>query len=92
MQKVDVKNISIPCWPTPKYKIDKAFADGSRHAINHYYKEEADPDWPFGVKSWAINPYSENRPGAFYAWLSGFSEMWGELIRNERMAKDEANT
>lgn len=92
MYKVDTKTISVPLWKTPKHKIDKAFADGEKHAVNHYFKEEPDPDWPFGVKSWAVNPYSDNRPGAFYAWIAGFCEMHGELVRQERIRKDEANT
>ena len=83
MFKINTSEIKIPLWPTPKHKIEKAFKDGQRHATNHYYKEDPNPDWPFGVKSWSVNPYSENRPAAFYSWLAGFSEQWAELVRQE---------
>lgn len=84
MYTVDTKNIPIPLWPTPDHKIKKAFNDGKLHATNHYYGEEVDPDWPFNVKSWAVNQYSENRPGAFYSWIAGFEEQWADLIRAEK--------
>jgi hypothetical protein len=88
MHKIDTDKINIPAWPTQKHMLEKAFKDGKCHAVNHYYGEEADPDWPFGVKSWAVNPYSDNRPGAHYSWVAGFAEMWGELIRQERIDQD----
>jgi len=83
MYKIDTKTVPIPLWPTPDHKITKAFKDGARHATNHFYEEEPDPDWPFGVNSWAINPYTENRPGAFYSWIAGFCEEWANLKRVE---------
>lgn len=83
LKKVDVKLIPIPQWKTPDHAIARAFKDGKLHATNHFYGEEPNPDWPYGVKSWAVNPCTENRPGAFYAWLAGFCEQWAELVRNE---------
>jgi len=81
---IDTKSIVIPMWETPEHKIKKAFNDGKKHALNHYYNEECDPDWPCGIKSWTVNPYSENRPSAFYSWIAGFSEEYARLVRNDR--------
>jgi hypothetical protein len=84
MFKIDTATIKIPRWPTPQHKVTKAFNDGKLHALNHYYDEEPDPDWPYGVKSWSVNPYSENRPAAFYSWIAGFCEQWADLVRDEK--------
>jgi hypothetical protein len=81
---IDTNLIAIPMWATPEHSIKKAYNDGKKHALNHYYGEECNPDWPCGVKSWAVNPYSENRPSAFCSWMAGFMEQWAELVRNER--------
>ena len=84
MYTIDTKKINVAEWATPDHKIKKAFSDGKLHAINHWYDEEPNPDWPFNVKAWNVNQYSENRPGAFYSWIAGFEEQWGELVRSER--------
>lgn len=82
MFKIDTKTIAIPMWSTPDHKVIKAYKDGKRHATNHFYDEERDPDWPYNVHSWSVNPYSENRPAAFHSWIAGFCEQWAELVRN----------
>jgi len=82
--KIDTEAIKIPAWHTPDYKVVAAYKIGMRHAINHFYGEEADPDWPFNVKSWAVNPYTENRPSVFYSFIAGFSERWADLKRDEK--------
>lgn len=84
MNKIDTKTIPVPMWPTEDYKVKKAYNDGKLHATNHYFDEEIDPDWPYGVKSWAVNPYSENRPAAYYSWIAGFNEGWADLVRDEK--------
>ena len=84
MLKINTDEIKIPMWATPPHKITKAFKDGELHAVNHWFGEEANPDWPYGVKSWAVNPYSDCRPSAYYCWIGGFAEKWGELVRRER--------
>jgi len=87
LKKVDTNLIQIPQWKTPDHAIARAFSDGKKHAVNHFYGEEPNKDWPYGVKSWAVNPCTENRPGAFYSWLAGFCEQWAELVRNEENEK-----
>lgn len=84
MQKINTKNIPIPLWATEDHKVHKAYNDGKRHANSHYFEEAIDPDWPYNVKSWAVNPYSENRPAAFYSWMAGFCEEWSNLVRADR--------
>lgn len=81
MCRMDTKEIAIPMWKTPKHKIDKAFADGEVHAVNHYFGEERCETWDSDVKSWSINPYTKCRPSVYYAWKAGFCEKWAELIR-----------
>ncbi len=83
MLKMNTDEIAVPTWKTPAHKITKAFNDGKTHAVNHWYGEEVNPDWPDGVKSWAVNPYSECRPSAFHCWIAGFCEKWAELKRAE---------
>ena len=77
----------IAAWATPPHLLEKAFKEGKRHATNHYYGEAPNPEWPFNVKSWSVNIYSEKRPGAFYSFIAGFCEQWGELIRQEKAGK-----
>ena len=81
--KINTKDIKVLPWPTPDHKIKKAFSDGKKHAVNHWHGEEADRDWPFGVKSWSVNPYNASRPAVFHSWIAGFSEQWAELLRQE---------
>ena len=88
---MDTSKIAVPQWATPCYKIKRALEDGKLHATNHFFSEEKNPDWPFGVNSWSINPYTIDRPGAFYAWVAGFCEQWGELVRQEIAAIHRGN-
>lgn len=81
---IDTRAIAIPMWETPDHKIKKAFNDGRRHALNHYHGEPPNPDWPCGVKSWAVSPYTECRPSAFHSWIAGFSEEHARLVRADR--------
>jgi hypothetical protein len=82
--RIDTSKIIVPMWATPDYKLTKAINDGKKHAINHWYGEEADKKWHHSVKSWAINPYAESRPSAFHCWIAGFSEQWAELVRDKQ--------
>jgi len=84
MKKIDTKLIPIPMWPTSDHKVKKAYSDGKLHAINHYNNEDPDPYWNDGVKSWAINPYAESRPAAYYSWIGGFMEQWADLVREDK--------
>lgn len=84
MDIMEADLIPIPMWETPPHKITRALNDGKMHARNHYNNEEADPDWQFGVNSWAVNPYAECRPATFYSWRAGFCEEWANLKRAER--------
>jgi len=88
MLTINTDEIKIPTWPTGNHKIKKAFKDGELHAVNHWFGEEPKLDWPYGVKSWAVCPYSDCRPDAYHSWIAGFSSKWGELVRGER---DEKN-
>jgi hypothetical protein len=88
MLKINTDEIKIPMWATPAHKIIKSFKDGELHAVNHWFNEEPEPDWPYGVKSWAVCPYSDCRPDAYYSWMAGFSAKWGELARGERNEKN----
>lgn len=75
--KVNVNDIPVPMWETPEHKIKKAFNDGVTHANNHWNNEITEEE----MKSWAINPYTKNRPSVYYSWIAGFYEQWANLKR-----------
>lgn len=82
-KKMNTNEITITAWRTPHHKIEKAFRDGEKHAVNHYFCEEPDPTWEKDIKNWSFNPYTKARPSAYYAWKAGFCEKWAELVRNK---------
>ena len=82
-------NILPLSYPTECYKIKNAYKLGETHATNHFYNEEVDVNFPVHVKTWNVNPYSPMRPSVYFAWLSGFTECYGNLLREENLTGDE---
>lgn len=86
---IDVNEIPVMPYPTPKYALDNCFKLGKEAARNHYFGEST-ADLPYGIKSWSVYPYQIQRPAAFHCWMAGFYEQWSSLV-NEHGAFVEDN-